>query len=339
MYTFKHNKTEKDGKRRKVKAIIIFIIFEVVFTLISAPALVFYGPFENIKKLIVGTSWATLNHQYIAKSFLSDQAIERIIGNDFAVDILGEGETIQKLDFEINHDSKIMVQNISSIAFDGKVITIYDPTLIKIGYSRFIPKYGEPTSHIAKNNSAVAAINAGGFLDSEAEGWTGTGGIPDGYIIHEGKVIYNLYNDENVKIDTVSFTNEGMLIVGKYSINELLKLGVIEGVSFGPPLIINGKPTIPEGSDGGWGAAPRTVIGQKANGEIIMMVIDGRKISKWGATLKDCQDILLQMGAVNASNLDGGSSATMYYNGKVINKPADALGERAVPSVFLVMPE
>ena len=90
MYTFKHNKTEKDGKRRKVKAIIIFIIFEVVFTLISAPALVFYGPFENIKKLIVGTSWATLNHQYIAKSFLSDQAIERIIGNDFAVDILGE---------------------------------------------------------------------------------------------------------------------------------------------------------------------------------------------------------------------------------------------------------
>ena len=217
-------------------------------------------------------------------------------------------------------------------------MVVYDPTRIKVGYSSLIPKSGETTSAIAKRAGAAAAINAGGFIDSKDTGWTGTGGIPDGYIIHNGEVIYDLYGDENMKMDTVSFTKDGMLIVGRHSLAELKQYGVVEGVAFGPPLIINGRPTIPEGSDGGWGYAPRTVIGQRANGEVIMMVIDGRSLSSLGVTLKDCQDILLELGVVNASNLDGGSSSTMYYNGKVINRPSDALGERAVPSVFLVMP-
>jgi exopolysaccharide biosynthesis protein len=68
-------------------------------------------------------------------------------------------------------------------------------------------------------------------------------------------------------------------------------------------------------------------------------VIDGRTLESFGATLRDVQDILLEYGAVNAANLDGGSSTTMYYNGKVINKPSDKLGERTVPSAFVVMPE
>ena len=70
----------------------------------------------------------------------------------------------------------------------------------------------------------------------------------------------------------------------------------------------------------------------------MFLVIDGRQIHSLGATLRDVQDVLLKYGAYTAANLDGGSSTTMYYNGKVINRPSDALGERAVPSVFMFTP-
>ncbi len=320
------------------KHLLLFLAFEFVFTAITMPIFIFYGPFQNVKKTMVGMSWATLNHQYIARFFLSQSAIEKIIGNDFAVDPLGTGETIQKLDFNLVHTDKIDLFNINGGTFQGKLMVVHDPTRIKVGYSSLMPKSGETTSSIAKRNQAIAAINAGGFLDSQSTGWTGTGGVPDGYIIHEGKVMYDLYDDESLEQETVSFTKDGMLIVGKHSISSLKKMGVIEGVAFGPALIINGKPTIPEGSDGGWGYAPRTVIGQKATGEVILLVIDGRSINSFGASLSDCMNILIAQGCVNASNLDGGSSATMYYNGKVVNKPSDALGERAVPSVFMVIP-
>jgi exopolysaccharide biosynthesis protein len=129
-----------------------------------------------------------------------------------------------------------------------------------------------------------------------------------------------------------------MLIVGSHSISQLKKLGVKEAVSFGPPLVVNGKPTISRG-DGGWGIAPRAAIGQREDGAVLFLVIDGRSLGSLGATLRDIQDIFIQYKAVNAVNLDGGSSATMYFNGKVINRPSDALGERAVPTVFMVVPE
>jgi len=212
---------------------------------------------------------------------------------------------------------------------------VHDPTRIAVGYSSMFPDSGETTSQIAKNNGGVAAINAGGFLDS---GWTGTGGIPMGFIIHDGEVIFDQYDNRDVKQETVAFTEEGMLIVGRHTINQLMEYGVKEGVSFGPPLIVNGKPTIKKG-DGGWGIAPRTAIGQRKTGEVLLLVIDGRTLDSFGATLREIQDILLEYGAFNAANLDGGSSTTMYYNGKVINRPSDKLGERLVPSAFVVMPE
>ncbi|MDD5603553.1 MAG: phosphodiester glycosidase family protein [Eubacteriales bacterium] len=320
------------------KKVLVFLAFEIVFTSVTMPLMIFYGPFQNVKKTMVGMSWATLNHQYIARAFLSQQAIERIIGNDFAVNPMDENEGIQKLDFSVVHTDKIDIYNIRGTTFQGKLMVVYDPTRIAVGYSNQMPLSGETTSTIAKRSNAIAAINAGGFKDSPESGWTGTGGIPYGFIIHNGKIIYDEEQDESLPQETVAFTSDGMLIVGYHTIDSLKKIGIKEGITFGPALIVNGRPTIPEGSDGGWGYAPRTVIGQRANGEVLLLVVDGRSISSFGASLADCMNILLAQGCVNAANLDGGSSATMYYNGKVINKPSNSLGERAVPTVFMVMP-
>jgi exopolysaccharide biosynthesis protein len=318
----------------KFKNICIFLAFELVFTLITAPFIIFYGPFENIKRTVVGASWNTLRHQYIAKLFLSEEAIARILRSSFAVDPTANGEIIEMLNFGSNHNDRIEIYNIESANFKGKLMVVFDPTRIVVGYSDKMPETGETTSAIAKRNEAVAAINAGGFMD---QGWVGTGGAPMGFIIHDGKVVYNQLENEAVIQDTVAFTDKGMLIVGCHSIERLKELGVKEGVSFGPPLIVNGKPTITKG-DGGWGIAPRTAIGQRKNGEVLLLIIDGRNLNSFGATLKEVQDILLDYGAVNAANLDGGSSTTMYFNGKVINSPSDKLGERAVPTTFMVVP-
>ena len=85
--------------------------------------------------------------------------------------------------------------------------------------------------------------------------------------------------------------------------------------------------------DGGWGVGPRTAIGQRKDGTVLFLVIDGRQPGySVGATLRDIQNIMYEEGAVIAANLDGGSSSTLYYNGKVINKPADLLGERMIPT-------
>ena len=84
------------------------------------------------------------------------------------------------------------------------------------------------------------------------------------------------------------------------------------------------------------GIAPRTAIGQRKDGAILFLVSDGRQVRSIGATLKDVQDIMLEYGAYNATNLDGGSSPTMYYDGEVINNPCDPLGERSIPSVVYV---
>ena len=325
----------KNSRQLIWRKLAIFLVFEFFFSALTMPFIIFFGPFENVKNTLVGMSWNSLNHQYIAKFFLSDDAIQRIVGSGYATDPVEQGEEVQQLDFGVKHTDRIEIYNIEAGDFTGKMAVIYDPTRVVAGYSSQIPKSGETTSTIARKSGAVAAVNAGGFMDAE---WTGTGGAPMGFIIHDGQVVYNQLKDENAKQDTAAFTTNGMLIVGKHSIAQLKKLNVKEAVSFGPPLVVNGKPTIAKG-DGGWGIAPRTAVGQKADGTVLLLVVDGRRLGSLGASLRDIQDIFLQYKAVNAVNLDGGSSATMYFNGKLINKPSDALGERAVPSVFMVVPE
>lgn len=71
-------------------------------------------------------------------------------------------------------------------------------------------------------------------------------------------------------------------------------MGVTEGLTFGPPLIMNGKKVIRSG-DGGWGISPRSAIGQKKDGTIMFLVIDGRQPGySIGATLVDVQNIMYE---------------------------------------------
>lgn len=324
-------------KRSLWKIILMFFAFEFVFTAVTAPVIAFRGPFENVKRTLVGAAMTTLSHQYIAKLFLSDKEINQILGEN-EIDTGKQQNVSYFSEFSNYHDDSIDREDISDgTKFKGYILIVHDPTRVKVGHSKKLGVAGELTSSIAKDNNAVAAINGGGFTDSSSKNseWTGTGGKPVGLLMSGGNTMYNDIKDSDSKQEIMAITRKGQLLVGHHSLNELKKMNVTEAISFGPALVINGKGTIKSG-DGNWGIAPRTAIGQRKDGSILLLVIDGRQTKSVGASLRDVQNIMLQYGAVNATNLDGGSSSTMYYEGEVINNPCDPLGERSVPSAIYV---
>lgn len=337
------NRTYKiNNLKRFIKYMILFFLFQIMIAVIAIPMLIFYGPFENVKRIFVETAMTTQSHQWAAQIFLSDEEIHKIVGKSIksGKEINIEKSNVNHLDYiqldKNNKQNPIEVYEIKGSKYYGKAIIVKNPQKVKVGYTKKIGKEGMVTSKLAQQYGAIAAVNGGGFRgNSSGSSWSGTGGTPSGIIISDGKIVYNDIKYNNMEIDTMAITEKGYLLVGEYSMDELIGLGVDSAISFGPPLIINGVKTINKG-DGGWGIAPRTAIGQRKDGAIILLAIDGRQLKSIGATLKEVQDILYEFGAVNATNLDGGFSTTMYYDGEVINNPPDILGERAVPSIVYV---
>jgi len=333
-------------KKFSVKIFILFIAFEMFFTGISTTLLVFYGPFNNLKRLVVGTAISSYSYGYVAKIFLSEKKIEDIlhpkaeITNNNNVEQPNKDNTKQDIgDVVVSKKANNSVERfeIDGGKYKGYVIVVNDPTRIKVGSSKYIGKVGQTTSEIAKQNGAVAAINGGGFVDIATDGklWVGTGKFPTGIVMSNGKIVYNDSGDD-AKQSIMGFTKEGKLIVGRQTTTELQKLGVVEALSFGPPIIINGKPQIK--GDGGQGITARTAIGQKKTGEVVLIVLDGRRLNMPGATLKDVENVMIKYDAYNAINLDGGSSTTMYYDGDLINNPCNPLGERSIATAVYVSP-
>ncbi|MBZ9626051.1 phosphodiester glycosidase family protein [Clostridium sp. FP2] len=327
-------KKRRKTKKRTSTLVLLFVIFELTFTIITGPFMLYYGPFKNVKTTVVGAAMTTYSLQWLATTFLSKEAIEKIMSTQI-VDALVQNN-LDSVKVENKDDDSIERYDVKGNNFKGYILIINDPTRLKVGYTSLIHKEGQLTSDIAKDNNAIAAINAGGFKDVDnGTKWTGTGANPIGIIMANGKTAFNDITDVNKKTEVVAMTSSGKLLVGPHSLSEMKTAGVTDAVSFGPALIVSGQKTITKGN-GGWGIAPRTCVAQRKDGAIIFLVIDGRQTKSLGASLKEAQDVLYDYGAVNASNLDGGSSSTLFYDDEVINSPSDSFGERTVPSIMYI---
>ena len=303
-----------------------FILVMFIFTAVTSPIVVLFGPFDNLKRTVVGAIMSSRHPQYITWLFNQDE-INMILGT------VGTVRSQDLFKFKAREDTTLKMRRIESTRYVGYVLEIPDPRRVKVATAKNIQEKGETVSNIAKDNDAVAAINAGGFHDPNG---TGTGRLPYGFIMQDGNYVIGKDVGPDEAVDFVGFTKQGNLIAGTYTKTELADMDAAEGITFGPPLIVDGQKMITDG-DGGWGIGPRTAIGQKKDGTVIFLVIDGRQPGySTGATLRDVQDVLYEEGCYIAANLDGGSSTTLYYNGKVVNKPADLLGERMIPTAFIV---
>ncbi len=297
-----------------------------LFTAVTSPVVVLFGPFNNVKRAVIGAILQSRHPHYITWLFSTDE-LQAILGS------VGVVKSQDLFKFNAREDKDLKLEKIESSRYVGYVLEIPDPRRIQVATAANIQEKGDTTSNIAKMNGAVAAINGGGFHDPNG---TGTGRLPYGFILHDGEYIIGKDVGPSEAVDFIGFSKSGNLIAGNYDKTELADMKAMEGITFGPPLIVDGKKMITDG-DGGWGVGPRTAIGQRKDGTVLFVVIDGRQPGySIGATLRDVQDVLYEKGAYIAANLDGGSSSTLYLNGKVVNKPADLLGERMIPTAFIV---
>jgi exopolysaccharide biosynthesis protein len=314
----------------RFKMILAFIGYNLIFASILAPFVLFWGPFESLKVMAVG-SVATSRHPQVVQAFLSQAEIDRIMNlNDnqgiSVSQVIGRTKVIS------DPSTGITIEDIKGSSFKGKVMLIKDPKRVKLAVTKEIGVTGERVSDLVKDFGAIAGINAGGFYDPNGKG---NGAFPDGITMHEGQLVHNNVGDKAVNI--VGFNDQGKLVLGKMTAQQLVEKNMREVVTFEPNLIVEGKAMIQ--GDGGWGIAPRTGIGQMADGTVIFVVIDGRQPT-WsiGANLRDLMHVFEDYQAVNAVNLDGGSSSELVYNGKVLNRLWNIFGERYIPTAFVVTP-
>ena len=177
---------------------------------------------------------------------------------------------------------------------------------------------------------AVGGINAGGFMD---EGGTGNGSIPQGIVIHNGEL---LYGNPNVYQSIIGIDKDDKLVCTGGTGNDALKWGMKEAVTFGPVFISNYEDVFDRNYQNLAMLNPRTAIGQASDGTMLLLVLDGRGPSSFGAKYEDVIDIFRSYDAVNAANLDGGNSTAMIYNGEYVNNTVSMYGSRNLPTVFLV---
>ncbi|NGQ95850.1 phosphodiester glycosidase family protein [Brevibacillus sp. SYP-B805] len=229
--------------------------------------------------------------------------------------------------------STVKVYSLEEAGYRGYMakVRLKDPSALKMVLANdTIRSKGETTSHAGKRTGAVLAINAGGFMKS-ANGMLS----PIGITVVDGKI--RTYSSDP-RISFVGFNKNGRLVGGKITSREqIARMGILQGASFLPTLLQNGK-RMPIPKDWANARQPRTLIGHFDNGDLLLIVIDGRR-KGWsnGVTLEEAQRKLQEFHVVDAYNLDGGGSSAFYYKGRILNKPSDGK-ERPVISNIVILP-
>lgn len=300
---------------------------------------IYKGP-ESAKNLMASTIQETGQLKFVNKIFLSTEEIEEItnrnsmgkleaevdtnlisVGGGSSDEQVAEGETAPE--FDING---FEIVEISGRTYFGKLMIINDPSRVKLTtiYDGSWKEYGKTLDELVDGGNFLAGVNGGEYQSDSNKG-----GSPKGIVVCDGEIQYNNPYAGDVM---VGFNTDNILIIrdiggmSKESVKALVEeLNIRDAVSFKDiadgddnhftKLIINGESVSLNGS--GSGANPRTVIGQKADGTVLLFVTDGRGAGgHLGATAADIISVMQEYGAVNAANLDGGSSSCMYHDGE-----------------------
>lgn len=323
-------KVKEMSIRKFNKIIIILISFFITFLL--GGLFLLYGPFDKVRTWLITTAMTTMNHQYLATFFYSDDTIRDVMAknrliessentNTLLIDTNKINTKVYKDKYEkeiLEHDSdeEYKMIEIKGDGYSGYLVAIYDPSKIKLATSKNLGSSGEYLIDMAKREGASVAINGGGFVDDTT---LNSGGVPDGILIKDGKILNSSRYSKGIG-GIIGFTKDNKLFLGKVSAEEAISLGIRDAVEFGPFLIVNGEASKVVGN-GGYGLHPRTVIGQRKDGVVLFLVIDGRRVDCIGADMDDLIEIMERYGAYNAANLDGGNSSALIINNKLINHP------------------
>ena len=299
----------------------------IVLTLILTIYFICHGPSKSAQELFVTTILETGQLKFLANVFMSDEDIQEIVNKN----------SLKEMDSEVDgnlinvggtsNKELIEIYKVSGNNYEGTMMVINDPSKISLATTYPWGEYGKELDKLVTESGAIAGIN-GGLYYSDAN----KGGRPLGVTVSNGEIEDMSLGATGLHL--IGFDNENILRVidisnmNRSEIENLIETeGIRDAVSFQEEasdannhfvkLIINGEKRELNGM--GSGANPRTAIGQREDGSVLFLVTDGRgKNGHLGATAADLIEVMSEYGAVNAANIDGGSSSTMYYNGEYL---------------------
>ena len=334
----RRNVKKKSGPLKIVVRVLSFLLTFVIIiaaTVFVSLKMICGDTSPAAKELLVTTLLETGQMKDIASWFLSAEEIQQIVdGNKmsaFENDIDSSLISIDKTP-EANENGAeqkdIEVVEISGRTFFGTLLIIKDPSRVELASTYPWKEEGVPLDKLVNDAGAVAGIN-GGLYNST----NNSGGKPYGVVVCKGEIQFN-EPQQYPGLVLIGFTEDNILEIipiGDYSKKDIENLvrdkKIRDAVTFQEEasdknnhfvqLVINGEARDMNGM--GSGLNPRTAIGQRADGSVLMLVTDGRgKAGHLGASASDLINIMVEYGAVNAANLDGGSSSCMYYNGEYL---------------------
>ena len=241
---YKNIKKKKKTKKKK-----ILLIFKILFFLILLFVIFIFlffktSLFQKYKELWVETAMSTMNHQFLATWFLSEDEINEILkksevqnnenSNSDNVTISNEKEKNKK---------EISLEKITGKNYVGFVMTIPDASKVKLVDGRKSSR-GSKLSEIVTSNNAIAGINAGGFSDD--------GGVGAGNLLNTATIMNNTlqYGNKTARYSFIGLSSDSKLVLGKYTYQEALNHKIESAIEFGPYLIVNGKNQISNSNSG-----------------------------------------------------------------------------------------
>ena len=327
--------TNKKARRKGFWKTLLRILGRTFLCLIVIVALLFTGLWMVLDRIFNGPSPAARDvltmslseasgTKWLSGLFLGDEKVEQIRNGGTE---LFEEEVPETLPIQINTDSSltansdewkdypdgIRIEEVSGDTYNAYVMIVRDPSRVYLAtsspqFSMDIP--GTRITEQIQTEGAAAAVNAGAFFDNGTSS-PSVGSVPEGLVISGGKVVWN--SGKAPEEGFVGFNQDNVLTVAdSMTADKAMELGIRDGCCFGPVLIQNGGINN-EVYNTNSGYNPRTAIGQRADGAVILLCIDGRQAGSLGATYADIINVMVEYEAVNACNLDGGSSTVMLY--------------------------
>ena len=333
------NVTAKQPKKKKKKGglfgrivrrfflLLFTIIVLLVVDLCLVMNLVFNGPSEAACEVLTMSLIEASATKWVPALFIGEERVAEIrtsvnqelpqeVSNSTKVVIQKANALTSTTDEWANYPDGIRIERVAGDTYNAHVMIVRDPSTVYMGtstekYSTAIPGK-RITEMMEATPDAIAAVNAGAFFD-DGTASSKVGSYPLGLVVSEGRTAWESGKQPGLE-GFAGFNDENILVVSQKNLSqkEAEDLKIRDGCCFGPVLLMDGEVNL-EAYNNNSGFNPRTAIGQRADGAVIFLCIDGRQASSLGGTYRDIIDIMVEYGAVNACNLDGGSSTVMLY--------------------------
>ena len=314
---------------------------------------VFNGPSETARNRLTMSLLEASATKWVPAVFVGEETVDQIrakVAADLPDEQSDPSQVIIRAEDVLNSDEwadypdGLRVEEVSGDTYNAYVMLVRDPSRVYLGVSSKSFSRSKPGARLNQQievEGAAAAINGGAFFDNGTVS-PEVGSVPCGLVVSGGEV---LWDDGRSYYGFAGFNEDNILVVSKtMSAGEAKEARIRDGCCYGPVLIMNSAVN-EEAYNTNSGFNPRTAIGQRADGTVILLCIDGRQAGSLGATYGDVIDVMVEYGAVNACNLDGGSSTVMLLRdeeGKVqyVNNVSLLQEEpRRMPTFFMVRPQ